>query len=73
MGARPHFSWQFKEATRLRIYNYVKTECGKTKTMDNFDTRQHMSVRSLEYADETDITAAVHTKYRRGYANQTTV
>jgi hypothetical protein len=56
--------WQFKEATRLRIYNYVKTECGKTKTRDNFDTRQHMSVRSLEYVDETGITAVVHTKYR---------
>jgi hypothetical protein len=22
------YAWQFKEATRLRIYNYVKTECG---------------------------------------------
>ncbi len=38
------YLWQFKEATRLRIYNYVKTKCGETKTRDNFDTRQHMSV-----------------------------
>jgi|LakMenE01Jun11ns_1017448.scaffolds.fasta_scaffold9327076_1 hypothetical protein len=38
------FVWQFKEATRLRIYNYAKTKCGKTKTRDNFDTRQHIPV-----------------------------
>jgi hypothetical protein len=26
------------------IYNYMKTKCGKTKTRENFDTRQHIPV-----------------------------
>ncbi len=38
------YTWQFKEATRLRIYNYVKTKCGKTKTSNNFDRSSVYSV-----------------------------
>ena len=37
MQILPKIGWQFKEATRLRIYNYVKTKCEKKKTRNNFD------------------------------------
>ncbi len=59
-----NYYWQFKEATWLRIYNYVKTICGKTKTRDNFNTRQHIHVAPAWIRWWTGITAAVHTKYR---------
>ncbi len=56
--------WQFKEATRLRIYNYVKTKCGRQRR-GTISIRGNICLqRSPEYADETGITAAVHTKYR---------
>ncbi len=45
--------WQFKEASRLRIYNYVKTKCGKTETRNNFYRSSVNSPwRTLEYSEE---------------------
>jgi hypothetical protein len=46
------YTWQFKEATRLRIYNYVKTKYGKTKTSNNFNRSSVYSVKcyAVSYA-----------------------
>jgi hypothetical protein len=66
-------SWHnpYKEATLLRIYNKVKTKCGKTKTRNDFDRstgnvmRHPKRVSHARIIGETSITSAVSTKYRR--------